>query len=1016
MSQQQPQGILQDIRSFVAQIRDMRDTIVGTGFVVQRDPVLIVTCKHVVEEACGVCEKDAELQVYFTQIKHGETEDKTFTAKVSRLLDRYDDDIAVLQLTADKFLPTEVETAVLGTTQGEDHEFRSYGYRVIDKYQGNRAIGMILGHVDKPPQWVLHSEPVQLQSQHLDRGMSGAPVLDRMTNLVVGIVSETWDSDRRHVDRDTGYGVDCAVLSLDALGLPLHDKPTLDLTQSPPPSEQAQANAKQVATQLPRTYPLAPEYRPPDLPEWVGRTELLDQLTRDMHDDSIHVSTLIGFGGEGKTSLAYRWLTEYALNSTPDAVFWWSFYESRSVDEMIEQLTAYLYSEDLLERVRGVSTRVENIGAFATKERRVLLVLDGMEVMQEESGDDFGAIRSPDLKRLLELFAQADHQSHCVVTSRVPLLDFLSHTAVTQHDVNRLTPADGRQLLRNLDVAGDERDYDRIIEDWEGHALTVSLVGTYLREQGMSASEYVQDIFDEVEQFEDEVPRYQRVRRVLTRYDKSLSNAQKAFLKLFAVFRLPVSESAFGRVFRADTGSGLNAELVALDDDGFNALVEGLIARRLLKRTQGADDTTYSAHPLVQRHYRHALEQGHSATDAQPIHRAVAEHYKETTPRPTRDVTLDDLKPYIEVVHHLCRAGAYDEAVNLVWQRILQGDSRVLHHKLGAYETYLSIMLEFFSDGDKTQEPQVSADSAKRFILNAIGLCLMSLGRLRDAVPFYERGNAMDADLDDHHNASIGYNNLADLYTKVGDLQKAQTAAEQALAQAQQVADETQRKGDERNSYLWLAWTQHLRGAMATASANFKQAEALETEIDPAKKYLYSLRGIRHADHLIRAGDSDYAQRITEANLKSCADYNWLNSLSRVYRVLGDLAGLAGEADTARTHYDEALRISNLIDRVDVQIEALLGRGRWLARHQRDAQSAFTDLDTALALATKGGYGIYEADIRVALAWAHLAKDDTASAGREAGQAMALSSGMGYHWGQVDAQEVFAEIGQHGGA
>jgi hypothetical protein len=58
-----------------------------------------------------------------------------------------------------------------------------------------------------------------------------------------------------------------------------------------------------------------------------------------------------------------------------------------------------------------------------------------------------------------------------------------------------------------------------------------------------------------------------------------------------------------------------------------------------------------------------------------------------------------------------------------------------------------------------------------------------------------------------------------------------------------------------------------------------------------------------------------------------------------------------------------------------------------------------------------GGYRIYEADIRVALAWAHLAAGDPAAARPEAERAQRMSADMGYHWGQVDAAEVLAAGG-----
>ena len=95
-------------------------------------------------------------------------------------------------------------------------------------------------------------------------------------------------------------------------------------------------------------------------------------------------------------------------------------------------------------------------------------------------------------------------------------------------------------------------------------------------------------------------------------------------------------------------------------------------------------------------------------------------------------------------------------------------------------------------------------------------------------------------------------------------------------------------------------------------------------------------------------------------------------------------------------------------------IEALLARGRWAARHHQDPSGlaqAFADLDEALGYALEGGYRVYEADIRAALAWAQLAAGDPARARAEAERARGMSLEMGYHWGQVDAAEVLGALG-----
>ena len=228
----------------------------------------------------------------------------------------------------------------------------------------------------------------------------------------------------------------------------------------------------------------------------------------------------------------------------------------------------------------------------------------------------------------------------------------------------------------------------------------------------------------------------------------------------------------------------------------------------------------------------------------------------------------------------------------------------------------------------------------------------------------------------------------------------------------------------ECDSLTWEAWIAHLRGEVRTASAIFVQAETewfskQREEISSTIRYRYSLAGVLHADHLRRKGDTGYARRVTESNLDFCWYGPWIPDLSRCYRVLGDLDADAGQHDGACTNYDHALKIARNISSRDTLIEALLARGRWAARlaanlpqvgNLREVDQAFSDLNEALGYAVDGGYRIYEADIRVALAWAHLAAGDPAAARAEAERAQRMSADMGYHWGQVDAAEVLAAV------
>lgn len=312
-----------------------------------------------------------------------------------------------------------------------------------------------------------------------------------------------------------------------------------------------------------------------------------------------------------------------------------------------------------------------------------------------------------------------------------------------------------------------------------------------------------------------------------------------------------------------------------------------------------------------------------------------------------------------------------------------------------------------------TQESQASNLDDKREILHEVGFCLMNLGRLGEAPPFFERGNAIALGLEDWDNASIGYQNLAVLHAYLGALAVSADTAGQALT----LARRAENKKYEMVSLAYQAWAAHLRGEVEAASAAFQRTEALQRKIDPSRRYRYGQAGIRHADHLRRAGDPSagsgqaaaYARRVTEANLEICEHNRWDSVVSGCHRVLGDLDGDAGQHDSTRAHYDAALKIARGITRRDALIEALLGRGRWAAR-RGEVGAARGDLEEALGYALAGGYRIYEADIRIALAWAHLAAGDPAAARAEAERARRMSEEMGYYWGRVDAEEVLGAV------
>jgi tetratricopeptide (TPR) repeat protein len=1051
---------LQNLRDFTVQIRNAADKTVGTGIAVSTDGK-IVTCAHVVESALGAHPREvngAEVGIYFPQVRGGE--DKKYGAKIDCCFPSHDDDMVLLQIIGEKSPLAPEQIAVLGMAdQSEGNPFRTYGYSPIGNYPATRGDGIIQGSVEAPADRNLQVDPIQLKSRDIAAGMSGAAVLDVTRNLVVGLVMERFYSNHA-VQDDIGYGVDSKVLTFDPFDFVLRGE-ALEL--KPAPELRLDKDLFQQAIEI-VNYVRAhrkPEDRfswnaaPSVLDEWTGRDDLLAQITEDWNNPQKHVTGLIGFGGEGKSSLARKWVETIIGSkvegqkspdlqpSTFDGIFWWGFYENRSVDEFLESALKFLGVEP--RKYPSSNQKAQVIGALLST-GRYLFVLDGLEVLQHQEGDQYGLLTSNDLRNLLTYFARPDNQSFCLITSRAPLLDLMDYTTYTHRDVERLSEADGIALLERLQVKGSKSQLGKVVADWDGHALTISLLGSYLAEKYNGDIAHLADIpiptADE--------PRYERVHRVLRRYDEHLTESEREFLKLFSAFRTPVHESAFEKVFapllkltaEAQSPQSFSKKILralgvsAVKKETGGSPLRDIVNRLVTYRILHCDTTTqtYTAHPLVRNHYLAHLTHD---TGSPETHLKIKDYYLSIAGYTLQYPTLDDLNPLIEAVHHACEAGTYDEAEKILRKRIDQENQNVMLYQLGAHETMLGIIIEFFPHGDLTKDPSLSLPESKRFLLNRVGFCLMNLGRLSDAVPFFERNVKENIEAQDWDNASDVYQNLASLYIYLGELETSAKAAQQAL-------DLARRAQNKRYEYVSLtnqAWALHLKGDLPATSIAFNKAEKLIKELFSRRRYLFSLSGIRHADHLRRRNKPYYARSVTISNMILCEQDHWTFLLSQCHRVLGDLdSDLGNGQSSAYTHYDLALKIARSISHRQTLIEALLARGRFFARGSKgferarfydlivifkkifppkepkvfeqrlDVGQAFTDLNEALNYAVEGGYRIYEADIRVALGWAYLANGEKEKATQSAQRALQMSQEMGYHWGKVDAEEVLSVI------
>src|SRR5262249_10269144 len=150
---------------------------------------------------------------------------------------------------------------------------------------------------------------------------------------------------------------------------------------------------------------------------FFGRAAELHALDEALAATDVSLVALLGLGGQGKTAIVQEWLER--LGGEParaEGVFLWSFYRGKD---------AGLWLRQLLADVAGTVPTADVSASYCVDRllellrcRRWAVVLDGLEVVQYDTGAWFGRVIHPELGRLLGELSSAPARGIVVVTTR----------------------------------------------------------------------------------------------------------------------------------------------------------------------------------------------------------------------------------------------------------------------------------------------------------------------------------------------------------------------------------------------------------------------------------------------------------------------------------------------------------------------------------------------------------------------------------------------------------------------
>jgi hypothetical protein len=367
-----------------------------------------------------------------------------------------------------------------------------------------------------------------------------------------------------------------------------------------------------------------------------------------------------------------------------ELVFGWSFYRqgssggTSSADEFLDAALSWFGDPD--PRLGTAWEKGERLAKLIAH-RRTLLVLDGLEPLQNPPGPREGGVREPSLQALLRELA-AFNTGLCVITTRTPIADIADHerSSAPRRSLEHLSGDAGAKLLRALGVNGDEAELQTASDEFRGHCLALTLLGSYLTDA------YHGDIRRREEvsaRLAHDLRQGAHARKVMESYQSWLGEGPElATLQMLGLFDRPADEQTFGVLLKSPAIPGLTESLTDLSPTEWQTILAKLRRARLLAREDPHNPGQLDTHPLVRAYFGEQLR--NQQTDAwKECNRRLFHYYQTLAPQLPNSFT--EMEPLFSAVICGCNAGLFREALHEVYMpRIQRGNACFAANVLGA--------------------------------------------------------------------------------------------------------------------------------------------------------------------------------------------------------------------------------------------------------------------------------------------------------------------------------------------
>jgi tetratricopeptide (TPR) repeat protein len=678
-----------------------------------------------------------------------------------------------------------------------------------------------------------------------------------------------------------------------------------------------------------------------------GREEDIAFLDRAWANKEVNVVTIVAWAGVGKSTLVNHWLSRMAAKHyrSAEVVFGWSFYrqgttgDTSSADEFVDAALAWFGDPD--PRLGTPWEKGERLAKLVAH-RRTLLVLDGLEPLQNPPGPQEGRLREPSLQALLRELA-AFNKGLCVITTRLPVADIADHerTSALRRDLEQLSGEAGATLLRALGVKGGEAELRNASDDFSGHCLALTLLGSYLTD---AYSGDIRRRKEVSEHLAHDVRQGIHARKVMESYQAWFGEGPElSVLRMLGLFDRPADDKAIGVLLKSPGIPGLTESLTDLSSSELRTILARLRRARLLVGEDPHNPGHLDAHPLVREYFGDQLRD-RQADAWKECNRRLYHYYRTLAPQLPN--SFSEMEPLFLAVICGCNAGLFREALHEVYiPRIQRGNAYFAANFLGARGALLMALVHFFEDGRWSSSVKVGVGAQRLtaedrlFILMQAGLYLGSTrgSSTPGSRSCYERAEPLCHLL----------NRPVLLYSALMGQWRYSLVTEKlsvALGFAQRVHSLAM---EENNSAIMIGACQALVSTLYNLG-----------EFEPARQY--AMRGVQ----IWRSGGVQYNAEDLDAPAVVCLCYEalcrWhLGEVAFCHQIMEEAISLAKELNEANS------------------LAVALHFAAFLARYERNPAEVERLASDLIELSTVQNFGFWLGCGEVSRGWARSASGDT---------------------------------------